>query len=42
MDTDRVYFELHLPHRDARRVVLHVGPGDAGEPVLTLCEPSEL
>lgn len=43
---DRVYFEvlfLLQPGKTEKvRVVLHVGPGDAGEAVLTLCLPEDL
>lgn len=41
---DRVYFALCLPPGGEQTldVVLHCGPGDAGEPVLTLCEPQDL
>ena len=43
---DRVEFEvlfLMKPGKhDQVRCVLHVGPGDQGEPVLTLCLPEDL
>jgi len=46
LEQDRVYFEvlfLIQPRRTEKvRVVLHVGPGDAGEAVLTLCLPEDL
>jgi len=46
LEQDRVYFEvlfLMQPGRTEKvRVVLHVGPGDAGEAVLTCCLPEDL
>lgn len=46
LEQDRVYFEVLFLMRPGNtekvRVVLHVGPGDQGEPVLTLCLPEDL
>ncbi|NDY57116.1 hypothetical protein G3N56_10225 [Desulfovibrio sulfodismutans] len=46
LQQDRVYFEvlfLMKPGKHEKvRCVLHVGPGDHGEPVLTLCLPEDL
>ncbi|WP_243312301.1 DUF6573 family protein [Fundidesulfovibrio agrisoli] len=43
---DRVYFDIAFLMRPGKlekvRVVLHVGPGDSGEAVLTLCLPEDL
>ena len=46
MGEDRVFFKVAFLMRPERtetvQVVLHVGPGDSGEPVLTLCLPEDL
>ena len=46
MGEDRVYFNVAFLMRPEKtetvQVVLHVGPGDSGEPVLTLCLPEDL
>lgn len=34
---DRVYIDWH-----DSKVVCHIGPGDEGEPVITICYPEEL
>jgi hypothetical protein len=42
---DRLAYVLHMPVGESGRrqydVVLHCGPGDAGEPVITLMRPDE-
>lgn len=46
LQQDRVEFEVLFLMRPGKhekvRCVLHVGPGDHGEPVLTLCLPEDL
>jgi len=46
LEQDRVYFVVLFLMQPGKlekvRVVLHVGPGDQGEPVLTLCLPEDL
>ncbi|GAB6037684.1 hypothetical protein JCM15519_22430 [Fundidesulfovibrio butyratiphilus] len=46
MGEDRVFFKVAFLMRpektETMQVVLHVGPGDSGEPVLTLCLPEDL
>jgi len=46
MNQDRVLFDVLFVMRSGKRekvrCVIHVGPGDQGEPVITICLPEDL
>ena len=46
LNQDRVLFDVQFVMRPGRRekvrCVIHVGPGDQGEPVITVCLPEDL